>query len=184
MTHSVIVPATLDKLRPEVLHAIYAAGGDPWVWDLSGKPMGYWRLVRDRWAAGDDLTIVEHDIVIPPNALADFDACPRPYCFHSFELFLGDVEQVYEQPGLGCVRFRSELLAAVPFTVPEMTWNGEDQVGLDTRLWQMLKAAGYGPHRHEPRAEHLHQYRRDDVAVQIRFRDGRFTMHMRGIGEA
>ena len=64
--------------------------------DVSGDDFAYGRLFARLWRAGDEFAIVEHDVVVRPDAFDRLDACPSDYCSPN---------------AFCCVRFRSSLIA-------------------------------------------------------------------------
>lgn len=142
-------------IAPETVAALDASGF-PWqAADVSGAPTSYTRLLECLWAAGEPFAVVEHDIVPHPGALAELEACDRPWCAFGYP-YLGGTHA-----GLGCARFSAALLAAVPNAV-ERTWAESTNVHppgfwcqLDDRLSRSLRRAGYASHVHGPPVTHL-----------------------------
>jgi hypothetical protein len=82
----VIVPHTY---RPStVLACCEAAGVEPELHDVSGSPLGYWRLMCEVWADQQDCILIEHDMSFPPETIAALIDCPEPWCLatHEFQL--------------------------------------------------------------------------------------------------
>lgn len=81
----------------------------------------YWCLFRDLWRAGEDFTLIEHDIVPRPGTVDHFDRCPESWCSCSYTwswkpqyTWLTDRSTKVLNSSLGCTRFRAELLADCP----------------------------------------------------------------------
>jgi hypothetical protein len=94
------------RLRPEVVRAL--SGQAVEFRDVSGSDDAYWTLLRDLWAKGETFCIVEHDVVVRPDSLAELAACPSPWC--AFEVPY--LDRLYA--GLACTRFSADLLARYP----------------------------------------------------------------------
>lgn len=169
----VIVPAAPGMLRPEVVPAILATHGCEVV--LMHYPESYFYLMRDLWREGKTFCIIEQDIVVDPaHHLIGFDNCPEPWCAASYEVYQGDLAEAYGFPGgLGCTRFRAELIARFPEAIEECgkmdlhpTHPPRSWAVMDSTLSQYL----HGPHqltpcRHYPNVEHLHVYDRENAYV-------------------
>lgn len=172
----VVVPATPGGLKPEVLPALLATGATVEVFPML-EVDSYYRALIGWWAEAahwqQDLCIVEHDIEVNANTLERFDHCQHEWCAHSYPVCWGDIATTYGGPwGLGCVRFRWQLCAALPDLITE---SGEserlDAVShhprfsyqtLDATVTHWLK----GPHRrrvcqHRPGVTHHHEYARE-----------------------
>jgi hypothetical protein len=145
----VICPYT--TLHPEATAALDASG---YAWeavDVSSDDAAYYRLLCDLAAQGEDFALVEHDIVVAPDTLASFDACPAEWCAALYP-YLGGWST-----GLGCTRFRAgvvtpELMRQVgemsDETHPPKFW-----CRLDAWVQHMLP--GRGPCRHGRVLDHL-----------------------------
>lgn len=164
----VLVPATPAGLNARVLPAILAQGYTAAVVPCNATE-SYYRLVFACWAAAQDFAIVEHDVEPHPGDLAAFDACPEPWCAHSYEVFSGDVTAAYGGPyALGLCRFRRELMLEHPDAVTQA--GGMDihpvhpprsYAVMDSTLTHVLRSRGLAPHQHYPNAVHHHTYLRD-----------------------
>jgi len=132
----------------------------------------YYEVLNDRWTicgmAGGDLLIVEGDIVVHDRTLDDFDTCPNAYCASVY--WVGASYQY----GLGCTRFRAELIRAHPDLLRVAGQRTNDGVPIayswkrmDTRLYDEAKERGLlisenpgtaHPCIHEPAVHHSHKY--------------------------
>ena len=143
------------RIADETIAALDASGF-PWeAVNVSASDTSYTALLARLWAAGEPFTVVEHDIVPHPGALAELEACDWPWC--SFAYRLGSIVHA----GLGCTRFSASLLAAVPDAV-ERTWAESTDVhppghwcSADDRLARVLRAEGHVQHVHAPPVTHL-----------------------------
>lgn len=115
--------------------------------DCTDNPLAYPNAIRDRWGIGEDLTIVEHDIVPGPGSLETFDECSNGWC--SFPYVEGYMLAAF----LGCTRFRAETMAKVDFD-----WMREEPnwQTLDRLIWEILTDGGIRQHVHHPAVAHLH----------------------------
>lgn len=82
--------------------ALYFHALDP------GVDRDYFDLLSAYWRSGETFCIVEHDIVVRPEALVEFEECPERWCAAPYR-YVGSTHY-----GLGCVRFDGSLLAAHP----------------------------------------------------------------------
>jgi hypothetical protein len=135
----------------------------------------YFDLLSKLWAEQIDFALVEHDIEVGDDTLDRFADCDRLWCAHSYEVYSGDLATAYGGPfGIGCVRFRGELMARFPDLLERC---GEMDIHpvhpprsygvMDSTLTQWLRGA-YGPdhggvkvHQHAPNVRHHHVYARE-----------------------
>lgn len=154
----IVVPFT--NLRDETVEALHrhAAGHDVHYVHVGDRDEQMWEMWRDLWAAGEDVVVVEHDIVIHERVLPEFEACPEQWCTFGYPYAFGNANPYH---GTGCVRFRSELIAAVPDLWdrvavregphhPYKHWCSLDGFS-QLELWPL----GYSNHRHEPPVGHV-----------------------------
>lgn len=144
MTLKVVCPRT--KVLPEVVAALDASGY-PWTpVDVSSDDAAYHRLLCDLAATGEGFALVEHDIVIAPHILAEFDACPSAWCVAGYSYIGGGI-----YAGLGCCRFRAGVITpAIMAEVGEMHdethppahWCRQD-------AWLQTAIRAHSPHRHD-----------------------------------
>lgn len=158
-------------LYPETRAALdrYAPGAV--VCDVSGDEEAYYRFLAEHWASGEDLLVVEHDIVLRGGVIDELEACPEPWC--------GFVHSIGTQylACLGCTRFRSGLICAAADAVVragECRYDPDDPgrvvadgigarhwVRMDVRLAAVLRDVyGYRVHEHWPPVEHLNPRQR------------------------
>lgn len=117
--------------------------------DVLGDGFCYAALLAQAWAAGEDLVVIEHDIVIHRSVLPGFEKCPKRWCAFPYSLRAGGPVGV---KSLGCVRFRGELLRDTQGVVQQWPWRQ-----LDNQLLSALRRLGERPHTHYPAVDHLHQ---------------------------
>lgn len=152
----IIVPHT--DLRPETRAALEADGQTPEYHRVGpGTDEAYFNLLHAVWAEGAAFTVVEHDIVVFPGAIADLEACSQPWCGRPYSMG-GSMEAA-----LGCTRFSAALVANNPGVVDAIDRLPFDGITkrrhwgrLDTRLAQVLHdQLGLTIHTHWPAVEHL-----------------------------
>lgn len=139
----------------EVSRGLNATGRAWATADVSASDTAYTLLLQELWEQGETFAIVEHDIVIRPDTLDAFEDCDQPWCSYTYPFRDTHIA------GLGCTRFRAELLAAHPDAVAK-TWRETTAVhpagnwcNLDQRLTNALVAAGATRHLHGPPVGHL-----------------------------
>jgi hypothetical protein len=168
----VVVPATPRGLHPLTVPAILEAG-----YVAEVHPMliqeSYWELLRGLWDEGNTFAIVEHDIGVTRDQLFALEDCGRPWCAFSYEVYAGDLAAAYGGPyGLGCTRFRYEILQKIPGAVEEAGTYDQHPVHpprsyavMDSTLTRVLRSHGHEPHQHFPNVVHRHVYNRADAFV-------------------
>lgn len=138
--------------------------------DVRGSDFAYGYALQDHWEAGSDLVNIEQDNIVRADVLAEFAECPEPWCVFPYRL-----EWFSCDFAIGCVRWRKELMAAVPFeTVRDIgvgicRWSdasGGSCNPVDGHCWRhfdysffyALTEAGFRRHVHGPMVEHAHVY--------------------------
>lgn len=111
-------------------------------------PYDWWNEFRVRWGTGDDIVTIDQDVVLVPDVVQQFDACPEPWCVFPYPYW----HDQFLCHSCGCTRFRKEVQGALRHADMEMTWNHYDG---DIR--STMHDQGYGhPHVHFPPLRHLH----------------------------
>jgi hypothetical protein len=143
------------EILPETRAALDASG---YAWearDVAVSDGAYTELLASLWAAREAFAIVEHDVIPHPEALAELEACPEPFCAFEYPY------QGRMHAGLGCARFAASLLAAVPDAVEQTLAESTEAhpaghwCQLDDRLSRVLTRHGYAKHVHSPAVGHL-----------------------------
>lgn len=109
-------PATLAALEPERDRVELV--------DVS-EDGAYWHLFESLWRRGEDFILVEHDIEVGESTIESFDRCPKSWCTATYrwqrrEGYRGPSDVILWH-ALGCVRYRSELIARHP-EVADTRW--------------------------------------------------------------
>lgn len=103
-------------LRPQTAAALARFAPATEYADVSASVFRYWEEITARWNGHADLAIVEHDIVIHYGVMQSFESCPSPWCVYPYMVLGAELDF-----GLGCTRFRKELMAAVsPAAIQEV----------------------------------------------------------------
>ena len=166
------VPATPGGLHPRTLPAILRSGYSARVWPME-CPESYFDLVMALWTQGQDFAIVEHDVEVGPLTLESFESCRELWCAFSYPVFAGDIAENYGGPfGLGCCRFRRELLEDFPDAVIRAGERDLHPVHpprsyavMDSTLTGILRAYGVQVHQHFPNVTHHHEYQREGAFI-------------------
>ena len=153
----VVVPFV--HIAPGVAEALDATG-HPWeAIDVSGSDFNYWTLLSDLWSRKACLILVEHDVIVRPDTLAELEACPRPWCAFTVP-YLGG-----EYPGLGCVKFDASIIAAIPDaldqvgTMSNASHPPKHYCSMDHFLQRVvLPQTGMAQHVHLPALGHYREY--------------------------
>jgi hypothetical protein len=94
---------------------VAAAPSDAEWHDVSADDRAYWRLVCSLWerslASGEDVMILEHDVVCRPDVVVSFESCPEPWCTFGYTPICHESCLEAWANMLGCTRFRAELIA-------------------------------------------------------------------------
>lgn len=128
----IVVPHT--HISRETVISLLGAASDWEVIDVSGSDTAYFDLLNQLWTAGDEFALVEQDIVVRPSTFASFERCPNPWCAAPYP-YLGSSTYA----GLGCTRFRSEILAAHPDLMDDVALHNYE--GHCPKHWCTLDAA-------------------------------------------
>ena len=134
---------------------------------MGRDPFSYGRLLDRLWHDGETFLLVEHDVELTGAALAEAIDCP---CWWSVAPYTGEgithVQASLIVQSLGCVRFRSELMAAAPGAIAQAN-SVRDAASavcppghwkcLDGRILSSLGLDGFRPHQHDE-VPHHHQY--------------------------
>ena len=152
--------------HPDAVRALKEVAPRAEWWDVSGSIFAYSQLVEKLWAEKRSFLLVEHDVELSARALRQALYCS---CEWSISRYRGPWDGVGEPPlldkSLGCTRFRSSLMEAIPDAVVRA--NQIDDAGtvcppgdwkrLDCRLYSILRGAGdslRSPHFHEEVVHH------------------------------
>ena len=154
----IVVPYT--RLRDETVAALaeHAVGHSVVFQDVSGSDEAMWEMWAALWREREDVVVVEHDIVVHAAVVPEFAACAEPWCTFAYPYAFGNDNPYH---GTGCVRFRGELMEAVPDLWarvaakdgphhPPKHWCSLDGFS-QLELWQH----GFKNHRHEPPVGHV-----------------------------
>lgn len=154
----VIVPYT--KLIGRVTNALDASGYEWEAVNVSESYQRYWYLVRELWAAGEDFTLIEHDVVVDPEVtLQGFESCPMDWCSCPYPYQMMPSGYYF---GMGCTRYRAALLKRQPCPlVYDPEWKGWDKLHkprhwcrIDSLMKESLYNSGEQIHPHDM-VEHL-----------------------------
>src|SRR5450631_3934552 len=145
---SILIPFTAR--HPDTLAG--APAGAEWV-DVSDGPHEYWRVLCAFWARGEDLTIIEHDVVCRPDITEAFASCPEPWCAFPYSNH-DDSEAEAWRNMLGCTRFRRELVRAVPDAVSSIPEQHRDWHNVCDGIGNHVRDAKFWHHWHLPPAVH------------------------------
>lgn len=124
----------------------------------------YPRLFAELWRAGRDFLLIEQDIEVHESVQAQLEECPEPWC--GFE-YLGMPEpepRGYITYGLGCTRYRSELMSKMPAlaNIPSDIVSNHQQAPHWARLDAFVKGtlleSGAEFHVHQPPVKHHHNF--------------------------
>lgn len=117
--------------------------------DVSSSEDAYWQLLSSLWADGQDVVIVEHDVIPDADAIEDLLDCPEPWCAQPYPY-------VYDRLnwGLACTMFTATAMKRVPdlwthvavmsdYLHPPLHW-----CRLDAWSHRVLTAHGIDRHDH------------------------------------
>lgn len=104
---TVVMPYTQAGQFPEA-EAAAEVGHDLLKVNVGGNDEAYWDLLHGLWAKQQTFVVVEHDIVVTPDAVDELLACQRPWCSFAYT-YAGT-----QYAGLGCAKFEAKLMTAHP----------------------------------------------------------------------
>ena len=136
-------------------HPLTIAGAPPdaeWIY-VGEDFQDYWRVLASFWARGDDLTVIEHDVVCRPDVVEGFASCPEPWCLHRYSNHDPGDSEAWRN-ALGCTRFRRELVRRVPAAVSSIPEQHRDWHNVCDGIGTKLRGAGFNHHWHEPSVLH------------------------------
>lgn len=136
--------------HPDTLAAAPAAA--EWVY-VGDSDTDYWEALRRFWARGEDLLVLEHDVICRPDVLEGFETCAESWCLHRYSNHDWSDAEAWRN-AIGCTRFRRELIAAVPDAVANIEPQHRDWRNVCDGIGSNLRAAGFSHHWHEPPVTH------------------------------
>jgi hypothetical protein len=156
---AVKIVLAFTHIAPGVREALSATGRSWDEADVSASDIAYWELLRDLWAEGQTFYNVEQDVIVRPDTFDELEACPEPWCGFPVP-YLGG-----EYPGMACVKFSSEIIAACPDALdragamsngnhPPKHWCTTDH--FLQRV--VLPLTGHRQHVHHPALGHYRDY--------------------------
>lgn len=147
--------------HPETVAA--APSNAIWV-DVGQSPIAYFAALLNWWSKAETFVVLEHDVVCRPDVLESFAGCSEPWCLYNYapECTCGnpDCREAWRN-ALGCTRFRSELMEAVPDAMSSIPPDNWDWHNVCDGLGNNLRAAGFTHHWHEPAVYHHCKIGRD-----------------------
>lgn len=138
-------------VRPEVAAA--APADATWV-DVAASDDSYYALLLEIWQRGESFAVLEHDVICRPDVIEAFEDCPEPWCTYGYSTICCPGCMNAWANALGCTRFRTELMQAVPDALSSVPSTGWDWRNVCDGLGNNLRAAGYTHHWHEPWVDH------------------------------
>lgn len=110
----------------------------------------YGEAVAGMWAQGDEIVVLEHDVVPWPGAMNAISGCEHPWCVYEYPFAPNALGHA-----IGCLRVSEELVRS-DLDLPDM-WAGVPWNQLDAALYRALAAASgeREPHIHTPPLAHL-----------------------------
>jgi hypothetical protein len=124
--------------------------------DVSEDRYAYWRMMCEVWADGEGFLVVEHDVVCRPDILVQIEACPEPWCAFPYDdMCHWECMEAWSNT-LGCTRFATELVRAVPDAVTAIYDQQRQWLNLCDYIGANLRRVGYTHHWHFPAVRHHH----------------------------
>ena len=170
-----MVPFTVRNLE-----TVEGAPPDAEWHDVSGDSHNYWRLLCGLWersvGTGDDLLIVEHDVVCRPDVVEQFESCDCDWGVFGYQPICHEACQEAWANMLGCTRFTGRLIRACPDAVSGIPGPVRKGAADDLRDWHnlcdsiagdkvggmptplrpgSLRYAGFSHHWHAPAVHHV-----------------------------
>ncbi len=134
---------------------------------------GLFQFLATEWAEGEGFMVVDQDLVPPPGAVEELEACTQHWCGFPFRYPMCTEAHVPDLAvgDFGCTRFSTELVRVMPDLLEETTeehnpwWLGggpRSRLMVAERFIYRMNRYGLHFHAHWPEAEHL-QYTTDRV---------------------
>jgi hypothetical protein len=113
----------------------------------------YPELLADLWEQGEDVMMLEHDVVPYADSLAEIACCREPWCGFGYP---GGGSITKTGTNLGCTKLSSTLLAVTAEWGVSERQRQQRWDHCDARLntWTTLHAPDVRPHRHYPDVQH------------------------------
>jgi hypothetical protein len=163
----IMMAFTKDLLMAEALEAARQHAPETEFINVTDEPFAYWKAVEERWMSGDDLATIEHDNVITKDTVPSFEDCPMPWCAFGYPTMPGQEYNLLIY-GLGCTRFRKELMSKVSPDEIQEVWGSCVNCGpnnlrgcwrhIDGKIRVVLQRRGFEPHAHWPPVKHLNPF--------------------------
>jgi hypothetical protein len=138
--------------------------------DVSGDDYAYWREIRARWNGTEDLMLIEQDIEILPECVAELEACEHDWCAYAYTIYRNRQRL---RMGLGCTKFsaRAQRLVnarkiAERFTLCKNCKGQGCWYHIDGRISELMRDEGLKPHVHGDVIHH-HDYSAGPDAVEV-----------------
>ena len=133
---------------------------------VAGSPIAYYAALTEWWASGETFTVIEHDVQCRPDVITGFEECPEPWCVFGYaDMCHPECMEAWRNL-LGCTRFRSELIKAVPDALTSIPADGWDWHNVCDGLGDNLRRGGYTHHWHFPPVDHHHFRPEETTHVQ------------------
>lgn len=126
------VVCPFSKLKPETRAALKGFRVD--YVNVGHSITAYWELLSGLWRTGATFAVIEQDIVVNKDTIPNFARCKNLWCCAPYP-YLGSPTYA----GLGCTRFRSELMKAHPDLMDDVALHVYP--GHCARHWCTLDAA-------------------------------------------
>lgn len=163
----ILMAFTKDLLMAEAAQAAeHFTPGCEFV-NVTDQPFLYWNNIESIWTSGEDLMTIEHDNVITENTVTSFEDCPMPWCSFGYPTMPGQEYNLLVY-GLGCTRFRKQLMAAVSPDEVQAVHGAcvncapDNKRGcwrhIDGKIRHVLQRRGFEPHVHWPPVVHLNPF--------------------------
>jgi hypothetical protein len=156
----VLVPYVRGSLRDQTVDALRSQSDATIVLqDVGGSQWDYFEAVSRLVDYGEDFAIVEQDIVMPPDGIAQYLSCSEAWDCFDYPIYKGMISQVdpFGVPGAwGAVRFRKQIFRDLRYALDHAdraTWSA-----IAANVEACLVSMGHRPHLHTPPAGHLHDY--------------------------
>ena len=160
------------NLQEQAVAAVKESGHDLITVDVSGSDDAYWNLFDQLWKAKQTFVVVEHDIVVSPDAIDELLMCASPWCGFVMP-YCGTWYS-----GLSCTKFEASILKAHPKALQKVATMSD--VGHGQKHWCRLDGwlqgvlNGWGEEKHEHRG-HIGHIR--DGQVRYGLTDGVMPSH-------
>lgn len=113
-------------------------------------PFKHWAILRSLYESQDDFLLIEQDISMTDNQIAEIRDCPEEWCVYGFK-GRGAAGNIVTT---SCIRLRGSIARRYPFLLRRDVPSRVPWYSSDGTIFGLLKMVGLQYHRHYPDVQH------------------------------